>query len=198
MNIKNDRANFMFSSFVIAILLFASARSAVAEEPRTQALVPGMNIRRLPLELTNIDSVEYGPDGRLYAAAYDGRVHVLTDTDGDGIEDKSEVFWEKAGDLLTPVGILPTRDGVYVAARGKIALLKDTDGDGKADTSEAVVTGWPKETYNSELVTTRPDWRSTTKVTCTSVLAACPTTKRGSWTRTASRATTSPVNGEPF
>ena len=122
----------------------------LADEPRVESLVLGMDIRRLPVDLTNIDSVEYGPDGRLYAAGYDGRVYVLTDTDGDGLEDKSEVFWSKAGDLLTPVGILPTKEGVYVAARGKIALLTDTDGDGTADVSTAVVSGWTKEEHNGD------------------------------------------------
>ncbi|QDT05663.1 PA14 domain protein [Rubripirellula lacrimiformis] len=138
----------------LGTLLFAGLcvgfSPVMADQPQFASLVPGIDIRPLPVDLTNINSVEYGPDGRLFAAGYDGRVHVLTDTDGDGLEDKSEVFWSKAGDLLTPVGILPTADGVYVAARGKIALLKDTDGDGKADVSEAVVTGWTSESHNGD------------------------------------------------
>jgi glucose/arabinose dehydrogenase len=109
-----------------------------------QSLVPGITIQRLPVQLTNINSIAFGRDGRLYAAGYDGHVYVLTDTDGDGIEDHAQEFWSKPGDLLTPVGIMVTNDGVYVAARGRIALLKDTDGDGKADTSEDVASGWAK------------------------------------------------------
>ncbi|TWU49047.1 DUF7133 domain-containing protein [Rubripirellula reticaptiva] len=119
-------------------------------ETRTKALVPGLTIKHLPVTLKNIDSVDYGPDGRLYAAGYDGRVYVLTDTDGDGLEDKAEVFWSKQGDLLTPVGMLAASEGVYVAARGKVALLRDIDGDGIADSSEAVVSGWQNETHNSD------------------------------------------------
>lgn len=147
----NDSTTTMWRRVILSMILsFAGGPAIVAQKPRVEALVPGIDIQRLPVDLTNIDSVEYGPDGRLYAAGYDGRVHVLMDTDNDGLEDTSEVFWSKAGDLLTPVGILPTKEGVYVAARGKIALLKDTDGDGKADTSEAVVTGWSNETHNSD------------------------------------------------
>jgi glucose/arabinose dehydrogenase len=131
----------------VALVFPYEARPA---EPRVQTLVPGVAIRRLPVSLTNINSVEHGPDGRLYAAGYDGRIHVLTDTDGDGLEDQADVFWSKPGDLLTPVGILPTGDGVYVAARGKIALLRDTNGDGRADSSEAVVSGRKKETHNKD------------------------------------------------
>ncbi|QDV24666.1 PA14 domain protein [Aureliella helgolandensis] len=138
--------NVVFTATIAVSLSTAQA----ADAPQVKALVPGLAIKALPITLTNVDSVDYGPDGRLYAAGYDGRVHVLTDTDGDGLEDKVEVFWSKPGDLLTPVGILATKEGVYVAARGKVALLRDTDGDGIADTSEAVVSGWHSETHNSD------------------------------------------------
>jgi putative heme-binding domain-containing protein len=138
------------SLLLTAILLLRFATVQAADEPQVRTLVPGMTVHRLPVTLTNIDSIDYGPDGRLYAAGYDGRVHVLTDTDGDGLDDKAELFWSKAGDLLTPVGMLATEEGVYVAARGKIALLKDTDRDGRADKSEAVVSGWARETHNSD------------------------------------------------
>lgn len=130
------------------LLWFATVLAAA--EPRVEALVPGLTIQRLPVTLTNIDSVDYGPDGRLYAAAYDGRVYGLNDTDGDGLEDKADVFWAKAGDLLTPVGMLATDEGVYIAARGKIALLRDTNGDRRADISETIVSGWANETHNSD------------------------------------------------
>ena len=134
----------------LAILLVTGSGIALADQPRVKALVPGISVVRLPVDLTNVDSLAYGPDGKAYAAGYDGRVHVLTDTDGDGVEDTSQVFWEKPGDLLTPVGMLANQDGVYIAARGKVALLKDTDGDGKADKSETVVSGWVKEKYNGD------------------------------------------------
>ncbi|WP_186776352.1 DUF7133 domain-containing protein [Rubripirellula reticaptiva] len=139
----------MRAGFAASVALYPALASA-AEEPQVKALVPGLTIRQLPVSLTNVDSVDNGPDGRLYAAGYNGRVHVLTDTDGDGLEDTAELFWAKPGDLLTPVGILAAKEGLYVAARGKIALLKDTNGDGLADTSEAVVSGWASETHNSD------------------------------------------------
>ena len=137
---------------LLVVLVFCSLSLAEPPKalPHTLPLVPGIRITRLPVDLPNINNVEYGPDGKLYTAGYDGRIHVLTDTDGDGIEDSAKVFWDKAGDLLTPVGMIPTPDGVYVAARGKIALLTDDDGDGQADTSHAVVSGWVKEENNSD------------------------------------------------
>ncbi|QDU47891.1 DUF7133 domain-containing protein [Gimesia panareensis] len=147
-------STFQSTSLSVVILLLMVLRGPVLEcqgrEPQIKALVPGLQVQRIPVQLTNINSLEYGPDGRLYAAGYDGRVHVLTDTDGDGVEDQADLFWSKAGDLLTPVGILPTKEGVYLAVRGKIALLKDTDGDGAADVSETVVSGWKREKINSD------------------------------------------------
>jgi len=63
-------------------------------------LVPGFTVRELPVQLTNLNNIEYAPDGRLFAVGYDGRVHVLTDTDGDGLEDKAEVYYSgKAGEI---------------------------------------------------------------------------------------------------
>jgi hypothetical protein len=121
----------------LILLLFTSFLAAQSEvTPRIQPLVPGIRIQQLPVRLPNINSLDYGPDERLYAAGYDGRVHVLIDSDGDGTEDSSRIFWDQPGDLLTPVGIQATQDGLYLAVRGKIALLKDTDWDGEADVSE--------------------------------------------------------------
>ena len=140
------------SAIGAAVLMCVARQPAIlpvhADEPRTESLVPGLRIQRLPIELTNIDSVAYGPDGRLFAAGYDGRVHVLTDSDADGLEDSVDTFWDRSGDLLTPVGMLANEDGVYIAARGKVVLLKDTDGDGRADASETVASGWVQESHN--------------------------------------------------
>src|SRR5262249_36903355 len=66
----------------------------VTDPPAVQVLVPGFTVRQLPIDLPNINNVKYRSDGKLVALAYDGNVHVLSDTDGDGIEDKAELFWE--------------------------------------------------------------------------------------------------------
>ena len=39
-----------------------------------QMLVPGFNVRELPLELNNINNLVFAPDGRLFALCYDGNV----------------------------------------------------------------------------------------------------------------------------
>jgi hypothetical protein len=49
---------------------------------------PGFIIRELPVKLSNINNLRFTPDGRLTALGYDGRVYILSDSDGDGLEDK--------------------------------------------------------------------------------------------------------------
>jgi len=124
-----------------------SSAKATEVQPVT-FLVPGFQARRLPVQLTNINNVRYGPDGRLYVCGYDGRVHILVDTDGDGLEDKILPYWDKKGELLTPVGMEVMPDGVTIASRGKVTLLKDTDGDGIADVRETIADGWVQERHN--------------------------------------------------
>jgi len=126
------------------VLLGLSSIAAAVEEPVIRMLVPGFTVRELPVKVTNINDVLYAPDGRLFAAGYDGRIHVLRDTDGDGLEDKVDEFWYKPT-LRTPLGMALAPEGLYVVANAKIVLLKDTDSDGRADEEEVVVTGWAKD-----------------------------------------------------
>ena len=109
--------------------------------PAVQILVPGFTVKEIPLTLTNINVVRYGADGRLYALAYDGRIYVLTDTDGDGIEDKAEYWWDK-DPLISPVGMALAEEGIYVTCKNKVSLIKDTDKDGKAETEEIITSDW--------------------------------------------------------
>jgi putative heme-binding domain-containing protein len=120
----------------------------VVNPPPVQCLVPGFEVRQLPVDLTNINDVKYRPDGKLYALAYDGNVYLLSDTDGDGLEDKVELFWESKGRLRGPIGMAltppgyPHGTGVFVPSHGKLSLIVDTDGDGKADKEIVVADGW--------------------------------------------------------
>ena len=63
-----------------------------ADAPGVRMLVPGFTVRELPIKLTSLNNLEYAPDGRLFAGGYDGRFHLLRDTDGDGLEDKVDTF----------------------------------------------------------------------------------------------------------
>ena len=104
----------------ISLPLFARA----AEEPVVRMLVPGFTVQELPVRLSNLNNLRFAPEGRLYALAYDGRIHVLTDTDGDGLEDHDELFWDKSS-LSVPVGMALAPEGIYVSSHGKVSLLRD-------------------------------------------------------------------------
>ena len=136
---------------LLGLVLFAPAAAGqdAAAPPPVTLLAPGFTARELPVGLTNINNVRYAADGRLYAVGYDGRVHILVDSDGDGLEDRVKPYWDRKGEILTPVGMEIRPEGVYIASRGQISLLKDADGDGIAETREIVATGWVQERHNS-------------------------------------------------
>jgi hypothetical protein len=83
----------------------------------------------------------------LVALTYDGRILLLTDSDGDGLEDRATAFWDRQtlrapiGMALTPRGS-PSGFGAYVASKGKVSLVLDTDGDDVGDREVIVAQGW--------------------------------------------------------
>jgi putative heme-binding domain-containing protein len=131
-------------SFLCTLLLAGGVASIgrADEKPIIQMLVPGFTVQELPVKLSNLNNLQFAPDGRLFALAYDGRIHVLIDTNGDGLEDHDELFWDKTT-LSVPVGMALSPEGVYVSSHGKVSLLRDTKRTGHADLEEIVATGWP-------------------------------------------------------
>lgn len=129
------------------------ALEQVKNPPPVQMLVPGFSVEEMPVKLTNLTNLRYRHDGKLVALGYDGRIHLLTDTDGDGMEDKASIFWDKSV-LRGPIGIAllpagdPRGDGLYVASKGKISLILDKDRDGVGDEEIVVSTGW-KENFTN-------------------------------------------------
>lgn len=112
-----------------------------------QMLVPGFTVRALPLELPNLNAVRYRADGKLVALSFSGNVYLLTDTDGDGLEDKADLFYAPPRQhlslnlLLTPPGYRHG-NGVFIARKGALVLQLDTDGDDRADKEVTVATDW--------------------------------------------------------
>lgn len=132
--------------FPIVVLTVALAGgvsvAATNDSALVHILVPGFTVRELPVRLSNLNNLRFAPDGRLFALGYDGRVRVLRDTNGDGLEDTATLFWDQPT-LSVPVGIALAPEGVYVSSHGKVSLLRDANGDDKADTEEIIARGWP-------------------------------------------------------
>jgi putative heme-binding domain-containing protein len=125
----------------------------VDNPPEVQMLLPGFAVQQLPLDLTNINNLRYRADGKLVAVAYDGNIYLLSDSNGDGLEDKVETFWDNQGRIQSPIGMALTPpgyehgDGLFVASMGKLSLVVDSDGDDRADKEIVVAEGWPRPTH---------------------------------------------------
>lgn len=117
----------------------------VTNPPPVQLHFPGFSVQELPVELGNVNNVRYRPDGKLLAVGYDGRVWLLSDTNGDQLEDNVEPFWDQQtfrspiGAALTPPNY-PRGEGVFIAAKDRLVLLVDTNRDGRADQDLTVAT----------------------------------------------------------
>ena len=133
------------------------ALETIKDAPVVQMFAPGFTAEEMPLKMRNLTGVRYRHDGVLVALGYDGRIHLVTDTDGDGREDKSTVFWDKSS-LRGPIGmaLLPKGDargeGVFVASKGKVSLIVDRDRDGVADEEIIVAQGWKEIKQNVDAI----------------------------------------------
>ncbi|HEY1602944.1 MAG TPA: PVC-type heme-binding CxxCH protein [Pirellulales bacterium] len=125
-----------------------------AEALKSFETIPGFRMDLLAHEPDVVDPVAaaFDEQGRLFVTEMrdypyrpqqgdkpTGRVRMLVDTDGDGHFDQSYTY---ADELLWPTGVVPWRQGVFVAAAPNIYYFKDTDGDGQADVRRIVYSGF--------------------------------------------------------
>jgi putative heme-binding domain-containing protein len=126
----------------------------VENPPAIQMLVPGFEVEEIPVRMANVNNVRFRADGKLVTLGYNGDIHLLSDTDGDGLEDKADLFWKNNGELRGPIGMLVTPEGyphgqgIMTPSKGKVSLFVDRDGDDKADDEVIVATGWDEIPQN--------------------------------------------------
>lgn len=117
------------------------------DEAKTFQLAPGYRIELVAADPLVGDPVaaQFGPDGRLWVVEMrsympdldgtdedkpTGRVVVLSDTDGDGKMDKSDVFLDQ---LVMPRAVCLVGDGALIGAPPMLWYCPDKNRDGKAD-----------------------------------------------------------------
>jgi putative membrane-bound dehydrogenase-like protein len=131
--------------------------SKSAEEAlSTFTLEPGFKIELIASEPLVRDPVDMTIDenGRMYVVEmlgvpFDksgvGKVVLLSDTNHDGLMDKSIVF---ADSLIMPSGIMRWKKGVIITDPPNVYYMEDTDGDGREDIRKTMLTGF--DTSNLE------------------------------------------------
>lgn len=72
------------------------------------------------------------------------RIHLIADTDGDGLADQTGIFAEELNHLIGGVagGVLYHEGDVFVCPVPEVVKFRDTNGDGKADQREVVASGF--------------------------------------------------------
>lgn len=157
----NHQINLMLIRLIVVFLFVCSVASQAAPIPRplqvvddpplVQMLVPGFEVKELPVQLRNINNLVFAPDGRLFALGYDGYVYQLHDRNGDGLEDEATLFHDDRDNRIPEsIGMTwgPGRhgkgEGLYIASRGRVFFLRDK-GDGTGELQTAT-TGWDPPT----------------------------------------------------
>ena len=127
-----------------------------AQELATFSILDGYEIQLVasePLVEAPV-AFKFAPDGRLWVLEMRGymqdpsgasereplgRVKLLSDTNGDGVMDKADVFLDG---LVMPRAIAPWRDGLLVVEPPNLLFCRDTNHDGKSDESRVIATGF--------------------------------------------------------
>lgn len=148
-----------------AALLLIYTTAALGQTPASPPLTaqesmellhvrPGYRVELVASEPLVVDpvAVDWGPDGSLWvvemadyplgmdgAGQPGGRIRQLTDTDGDGRYDASQLFVDG---IPFPTGILSWGNGVLVTAAPELFYAEDTDADGRADKKQVLFSGF--------------------------------------------------------
>jgi putative membrane-bound dehydrogenase-like protein len=127
----------------------------IADAVKTFQVKEGFKIQLAAAEPLVVDPVAmaFDEDGHLFVVEMRdyserreeklGRIRMLTDTDGDGIFDKSTIYVDG---LPWPTAVICWNGGVFVGATPDLLYFKDKDGDGIADEKKVLFTGFGSTT----------------------------------------------------
>jgi mono/diheme cytochrome c family protein len=102
--------------------------------------VPGFPGQRLPVGTAIMPTgMTWLADGHMAMISLKGDVWILSDTDGDDLQDSMSLF---ATGLSAPFGVQADGDAILVAHKPEVLRLRDSDGDGRADQFDVVASGW--------------------------------------------------------
>ena len=136
------RTQFVLALLALTLLVSVDSLPSHADETRApKMLMPGFTVRELPIDLTSLNNIEYAKDGRLYAGGYDGRFHMLRDTNNDGLEDKVDTFSPDTS-ANYPLGIVVKDGEPHFVLADEIVRFRDTNGDSVPDKRETVFKGF--------------------------------------------------------
>jgi glucose/arabinose dehydrogenase/mono/diheme cytochrome c family protein len=120
---------------------FAAAPGPTGKIPPAELdIVPGYSATRLgvPDQLMPT-GLAWRPDGTLVVSSLEGRVWLITDTDGDGCEDNARPF---SDELAAPYGVATEGLAVDVITKYALLRLQDENGNGRADRTITLASGW--------------------------------------------------------
>jgi putative membrane-bound dehydrogenase-like protein len=162
----------MKNIYPLLILPMLLSLSACKEETSTKSgdplstfeIEPGFKIELIASEPLIGDPVdmEIDENGTFYVVEMpgypldksgSGKIKVLSDTDGDGVMDKSTVFAEN---LILPNSLMRWKNGIMVTDAPNVLYFEDGDGDGKAEIRDTLLTGFalsnPQHNLNSPVL----------------------------------------------
>lgn len=103
-------------------------------------------------------SLTFDQAGHLLAASFNGTIHALTDSDGDG---RSDTDVQVAWGFDSPLGLAvdPRNGDLYISSKGKISLLRDRNADLVADEIVNFINGLPTGRHQNDNLKFGPDGR---------------------------------------
>ncbi len=147
------RLQFMLGA---ALTVGAALLAAWGGDDDAVVVPAGFVVEEYAADLRGPTALTFDAEGRLFVAeAWEDRVSILTDDDGDGRAENSLTFAEG---LDQPLGLAFGPEGrLYVSTRGQVSILVDRDGDDVSDYEVGIIVGLPHGLHQNNGIAFGPD-----------------------------------------